>query len=79
MNFEIDFLGAADTVTGSRQQLQLGQDHLRLDCGMFQGFKAWRERNWQAPSAAMLGATAVLLSHAYLDHSGWLPVLVQHG
>jgi metallo-beta-lactamase family protein len=79
MNFEIDFLGAADTVTGSRHLVHLGDDHLLLDCGMFQGFKAWRERNWLAPSSAMLGANAVLLSHAHLDHSGWLPVLVQHG
>ena len=50
-----------------------------LDCGLFQGFKVHRERNWAPPPREMLEADAVVLSHAHLDHSGWLPLLVRHG
>jgi metallo-beta-lactamase family protein len=75
----IGFHGAADTVTGSRHLVQWGGSSLLLDCGMFQGFKVQRERNWAPPPAEMLRADAVVLSHAHLDHSGWLPVLVKHG
>ncbi|WP_022980404.1 MBL fold metallo-hydrolase RNA specificity domain-containing protein [Ideonella sp. B508-1] len=76
---QIDFLGAADCVTGSRHLVTWGGQRVLLDCGMFQGFKVLRERNWQPPTPDILAADAVLLSHAHLDHSGWLPVLVRHG
>jgi metallo-beta-lactamase family protein len=76
---KIHCLGAADSVTGSRHVVELGGDRVLLDCGMFQGFKAHRERNWAPPPAAMLDVDAVVLSHAHLDHSGWLPALVKHG
>jgi len=59
--------------------VQLGGQRILLDCGLFQGFKVLRERNWVPPSAELLQADAVVLSHAHLDHSGWLPVLVKHG
>jgi metallo-beta-lactamase family protein len=79
MSFRVSFHGAADTVTGSRHLVQIGDRRILLDCGLFQGFKVHRERNWAPPTAEVLGAEAVVLSHAHLDHSGWLPALVKHG
>jgi metallo-beta-lactamase family protein len=79
MSLQISFHGAADTVTGSRHLVQIGGQRILLDCGLFQGFKVFRERNWAPPSAQLLQADAVVLSHAHLDHSGWLPALVKHG
>jgi len=79
MSLQVSFHGAADTVTGSRHLVHIGGQRILLDCGLFQGFKVHRERNWAPPSADLLGADAVVLSHAHLDHSGWLPVLVRHG
>lgn len=79
---QITFLGAADTVTGSRHLVDTGRERLLLDCGLFQGFKALRERNWMdwnAMGVAPRGIDAVVLSHAHLDHSGFLPALVKQG
>jgi metallo-beta-lactamase family protein len=76
---QISFHGAADTVTGSRHLVQIGGQRLLLDCGLFQGFKVHRERNWLPAPREMIEADAVVLSHAHLDHSGWLPVLVRSG
>ncbi len=76
---EIDFLGAADTVTGSRHLVHIGGRSILLDCGLFQGFKVYRERNWLPASSGLLAADAVVLSHAHLDHCGWLPALVRDG
>jgi len=76
---QIHFLGAADTVTGSRHRVDLGGQRLLLDCGLFQGFKVLRERNWAPPSRDLLDADAIVLSHAHLDHSGFLPALARHG
>ena len=76
---ELSFFGAADTVTGSRHLVRCGGSSVLLDCGLFQGYKVLRERNWAAPPAAVLQADALVLSHAHLDHSGWLPALVKHG
>ncbi len=75
----LSFHGAVDCVTGSRHLVETGSTRLLLDCGMFQGYKVHRERNWAPPPPALLGADAVVLSHAHLDHSGWLPALVKHG
>ena len=75
---KIRFLGAADGVTGSRHLVDTGEQQILLDCGLFQGWKLHRERNWQDP-AALREVDAVVLSHAHLDHSGWLPALVKHG
>jgi metallo-beta-lactamase family protein len=75
----IGFLGAADTVTGSRHLVQIGGASLLLDCGLFQGFKVYRERNWEPMPPALLRIDAVVLSHAHLDHSGALPLLVRQG
>jgi metallo-beta-lactamase family protein len=76
---KITFLGAADAVTGSRHLVEIGDQRILLDCGMFQGYKTLRERNW-APFPVPPGEIdAVVLSHAHLDHSGWLPALVRQG
>jgi metallo-beta-lactamase family protein len=79
MSLQISFHGAADSVTGSRHLVQIGGQRILLDCGLFQGFKVLRERNWAPPSPELVQADAVVLSHAHLDHSGWLPALVKHG
>jgi metallo-beta-lactamase family protein len=75
---KLSFLGAADGVTGSRHLLDTGERQVLLDCGLFQGWKLHRVRNWQFPPE-FAGLDAVVLSHAHLDHSGWLPALVRHG
>lgn len=76
---KLSFLGAADCVTGSRHLLELDQQRLLLDCGLFQGFKTLRERNWAPLGVAPASIDAVLLSHAHLDHSGYIPALRRQG
>jgi metallo-beta-lactamase family protein len=76
---KLTFLGAADTVTGSRHLLTLGEQRLLLDAGLFQGYKTLRERNWAALGAPAMQLDAVLLSHAHLDHCGYLPALRRQG
>ena len=76
---QIRFLGAADTVTGSRHLVTLGDQRILLDCGLFQGYKALRERNWAPLVVPPREIDAVVLSHAHLDYSGWLPGLVKAG
>lgn len=76
---KITFLGAADTVTGSRHLLTLGEQRLLLDAGLFQGYKNLRERNWAPLGAPAMQLDAVLLSHAHLDHCGYLPALTRQG
>ena len=71
--------GAADGVTGSKHLVELGGTRVLLDCGMFQGLKLHRERNWERLPLDLDTIDAVVLSHAHLDHSGWLPVLVRQG
>ena len=75
----IQFLGAADTVTGSKHLVEVGGHRILLDCGLFQGFKLFRERNWAPLPIDARSIDAVVLSHAHLDHCGWLPVLVKAG
>ena len=76
---QIQFLGAADAVTGSRHLVTLGDQRILLDCGLFQGYKVLRERNWAPLAVPPHEIDAVVLSHAHLDHSGWLPGLVKAG
>jgi len=71
--------GGADGVTGSKHLVEFGGQRILLDCGLFQGLKLHRERNWQPLPIDLRSIDAVVLSHAHLDHSGWLPVLVKHG
>lgn len=75
----IDFLGGAGTVTGSRYLLDDGDRSMLVDCGLFQGLKELRLRNWAPIPEAMAAADKVLLTHAHLDHSGYLPRLVRNG
>src|ERR1051325_4455009 len=79
MSLSLSFLGGAGTVTGSKYALEDGKHRLLIDCGLFQGFKSLRLKNW-APFPIDVGALdAVILTHAHIDHSGYLPVLVRHG
>jgi metallo-beta-lactamase family protein len=82
----IQFLGAAGTVTGSKHLVNTSSDlsgeggfQILIDCGMFQGAKEWRERNWQPTPVPAASIDAVILTHAHLDHCGWIPRLVREG
>jgi metallo-beta-lactamase family protein len=76
----LTFLGAAGgTVTGSKHLLEDGPSRLLLDCGLFQGLKALRQRNWAPPPVDPTTLGAVVLSHAHIDHSGYLPRLCRDG
>jgi len=82
----IQFLGAAGTVTGSKHLINSSSDlsgktglQVLVDCGMFQGQKEWRERNWQDLPLSARDIECVILTHAHLDHCGWIPRLVKQG
>jgi metallo-beta-lactamase family protein len=81
----IQFLGAAGTVTGSKHLINTGSDssatgfQVLVDCGLFQGPKEWRDRNWQDTPVPARAIDAVILTHAHLDHCGWIPRLVKEG
>jgi metallo-beta-lactamase family protein len=75
----ITFWGAVRTVTGSKYLLETGRAAVLIDCGIFQGLKELRQRNWQDPPFNVRSLNAVLLTHAHIDHSGYLPRLVRHG
>ncbi|AKQ41621.1 Beta-lactamase-like protein [Aurantiacibacter atlanticus] len=79
MSYKLSFLGAAGTVTGSRYLLQTPTHRILVDCGLFQGYKQLRERNWQSFPVDPASLDAVLLTHAHLDHSGYVPALVRDG
>ncbi len=76
---KLTFLGAAGTVTGSRYLLELGDRRVLVDCGLFQGLKQLRLRNWAPLPVPAASIDAVVLTHAHIDHSGWLPRLVNQG
>ena len=73
----LTFLGAAGCVTGSRFLLEAGDTRVLVDCGLFQGYKVLRERNWRPLPFDPASLDAVLLTHAHVDHSGYLPALVR--
>lgn len=76
---KITFLGAAETVTGSKYLVESGTKKVLVDCGLFQGWKQLRLRNWEAPPFDPRSIDAVLLTHAHIDHSGYLPCLWRLG
>lgn len=75
----LSFLGATSTVTGSRFLLDTGDARILVDCGMYQGLKYLRQRNWEPFPVTPSSIDAVVLTHAHLDHSGMLPALVRDG
>jgi metallo-beta-lactamase family protein len=75
----LTFLGAAQTVTGSKYLLETGGHRVLVDCGLFQGLKELRERNWAPLPIDPHDIDAVVLTHAHIDHSGYLPRLVSDG
>ena len=79
MSVTITFLGGAGTVTGSKYLVQHDGKRLLVDCGLFQGYKQLRLRNWAPLPVAPDQIHAVLLTHAHLDHSGYLPLLAKEG
>lgn len=76
---ELTFLGGTGTVTGSKYSLESGGATVLVDCGLFQGLKALRLRNWAPPPVSPKEVAAVVLTHAHLDHSGYLPRFVKQG
>jgi metallo-beta-lactamase family protein len=79
MSVNITFLGGTGTVTGSKYLVRCLDKSLLVDCGLFQGYKLLRLRNWNRLPLAPDLIDAVLLTHAHLDHSGYLPLLVKEG
>ena len=79
MPVSLTFLGGAGTVTGSKYLVRHGGQALMVDCGLFQGYKLLRQRNWRPLPVAPQEIDAVILTHAHLDHSGYLPLLARDG
>ncbi len=79
MALKLSFLGGAGTVTGSKFLVENADHRILIDCGLFQGFKAIRLRNWAPFPIDPRRIDAVVLTHAHLDHTGYLPLLVKHG
>lgn len=82
----LQFLGAAGTVTGSKHLINTRDDsssepgvQVLVDCGLFQGQKEWRSRNWEDTPVPARDIDAVILTHAHLDHCGWIPRLAKEG
>jgi metallo-beta-lactamase family protein len=78
-NLSLQFLGGAGGVTGSKFLATFGKEQILLDCGLFQGLKEMRLRNWSPPPIAVEKLSSVVLTHAHIDHSGYLPRLVARG
>ncbi|MFC2952463.1 MBL fold metallo-hydrolase RNA specificity domain-containing protein [Marinicaulis aureus] len=79
MGFSLTFLGGTGTVTGSKYLIEAHDKRILVDCGLFQGFKQLRLKNWSPLPVAPATIDAVVLTHAHLDHSGYIPLLVRNG
>jgi metallo-beta-lactamase family protein len=79
MDVRVKFLGATGSVTGSRFLLEIGDFKLLFDCGLFQGLKELRRRNWDPCPVDTSTIDAVVISHAHMDHTGYLPKIVKEG
>jgi metallo-beta-lactamase family protein len=75
----IQFLGATQTVTGSKYLIKAGNKTVLVDCGLFQGAKHLRLKNWELLPIQANKIDAVILTHAHIDHSGYIPLLVKQG
>ncbi|HEX3280969.1 MAG TPA: MBL fold metallo-hydrolase [Pyrinomonadaceae bacterium] len=75
----LSFWGGVGTVTGSKYLIETEHARVLVDCGLFQGLKALRERNWQEPPFDPRSLNAVLITHAHIDHTGYLPRMVRQG
>lgn len=75
----VTFLGATRTVTGSKYLLETGDSRILIDCGLFQGLSTLRRRNWADMPFRWSDIDAVVITHAHLDHCGYLPVLARRG
>ena len=76
---DLQFLGATQTVTGSKYLIQTGKVRVLVDCGLFQGYKELRLRNWAPPPIDPATVDYMFLTHAHIDHSGYIPLFVKHG
>jgi metallo-beta-lactamase family protein len=74
----LSFWGAAGTVTGSKYLVESDGARVLIDCGLFQGLRELRERNWQEPPFKAAAVNAVIITHAHIDHTGFLPRFVRH-
>ena len=79
MNVRARFLGAAGSVTGSRHYLEIDDFRLLVDCGLFQGLKELRLLNWEPFPIDPAEIDAIVITHAHIDHTGYLPKLVKEG
>ncbi|MCF8434880.1 MAG: MBL fold metallo-hydrolase, partial [Crocinitomicaceae bacterium] len=78
-NLKISFLGGAGTVTGSKTLIESNGKRILVDCGLFQGLKELRNMNWAPFPIEPDTIDAIILTHAHLDHCGYLPVLIKNG
>jgi len=79
LGLEIQFLGGASTVTGSKTLISVDGKKVLIDCGLFQGLKFLREKNWNPLPIPASELSAVVLTHAHIDHSGYIPRLIKDG
>ncbi|WP_306415967.1 MBL fold metallo-hydrolase [Fulvivirga ulvae] len=79
MNVRVKFLGGAKSVTGSKYLIEIDNKKLLIDCGLFQGLKSLRIRNWDKLPVDEKSIDAIILTHAHIDHSGYLPKMVKEG
>src|ERR1700733_3413263 len=76
---KLKFLGAADTVTGSKYLLTINHNQYLVDCGLFQGLKNLRARNWSSFDISPAEIKAIFVTHAHIDHTGYIPRLALNG
>lgn len=76
---QLTFMGATGTVTGSKYLIDIDSKKILIDCGLFQGYKELRVRNWSPLPVNPEEIDAVILTHAHIDHSGYIPLLVKKG
>ena len=76
---KLTFLGATQTVTGSKFLLETSDQRILVDCGLFQGSKELRLRNWDAPPVDPESVDGIILTHAHIDHTGYLPRFTRDG